>query len=339
MDPILKVTRNLNEQEVYKIMANIGVKIENDDKQLQGKHLIKRIMQRWINASDAILEMIVSKLPSPIVAQKYRAPYLYEGPKDDKFCQSIMACNPEGPLMVYISKMIPTSDKGRFYAFGRVFSGTVKSGQKCTVLGPNYIYGTKNDIYHKAIQRTVLMMGRIVEQVPEIPCGNTVGLIGLDDCLVKTGTITDSDEAYTIRAMKYSVSPVVRVAVKPKNPAELPKLVEGLKRLAKSDPLVLCYTEESGEHIVAGCGELHIEICLKDLIEDYARIEVIKSDPVVSYKETVTAKSSQTCLSKSANHHNRLYVTAEPISDGLVLDIENNTIGPKMEPKEKNRLL
>ena len=162
--------------------------------------------------------------------------------------------------MVYVSKMIPTSDKGRFYAFGRVFSGTVKYGQKCVVLGTNYVHGSKNDMFHKAVQRIVLMMGRIVEQVPEIPCGNTVGLVGLDDCLVKTGTITDSDEAYTIRAMKYSVSPVIRVAVKPKNPAELPKLVEGLKRLSKSDPLVLCYTEESGEHIVAGCGELHIEI-------------------------------------------------------------------------------
>ena len=342
MEPILKVTRGLQDQkyeEIFKVMANIGVKLDTDDKALQGKHLMKRVMQKWINASDSILEMIVSKLPSPKKAQQYRAPYLYEGPKDDIFCKSIMACNPEGPLMVYISKMIPTSDKGRFYAFGRVFSGTVKSGQKCVVLGPNFVHGSKNDIYHKAVQRTVLMMGRIVEQVPEIPCGNTVGLVGLDDCIVKTATIADSDDAYTIRAMKYSVSPVVRVAVKPKNPAELPKLVEGLKRLSKSDPLVLCYTEESGEHIVAGCGELHIEICLKDLAEDYAKIEIIKSDPVVSYKETISEKSSQVCLSKSANKHNRIYMTAEPIGEPLTLSIESGEINPKMESKEKNRIL
>lgn len=92
--------------------------------------------------------------------------------------------------------------------------------------------------------------------------------------------------------MKYSVSPVVRVAVEPKNASDLPKLVEGLKKLSKSDPLVVCYTEESGEHIIAGCGELHIEICLKDLVEEYAKCEIKKSDPVVSYKETVLGESS-----------------------------------------------
>ena len=342
LDPILKVCHYLHDQkkeEVFKIMQNVGVKLETDDKNLEGKHLMRRVMQKWINACDSILEMIVSKLPSPKKAQVYRAGYLYEGPKDDEICKSIMACNPEGPLMVYVSKMIPTTDKGRFYAFGRVFSGTVKSGMKCIVLGPNYVKGSKNDMFHKAVQRTVLMMGRIVEQVPEIPCGNTVGLVGLDDCLVKTGTITDNENACTIRAMKYSVSPVVRVAVKPKNPAELPKLVEGLKRLAKSDPLVQCIIEESGEHVVAGCGELHVEICLKDLAEDYARIEIIKSDPVVSYKETVSEKSSQVCLSKSANKHNRLYVTAEPIGEDLTLEIEAQTLGPKTETKEKNRIL
>jgi len=92
--------------------------------------------------------------------------------------------------------------------------------------------------------------------------------------------------------MKYSVSPVVRVAVEPKHASDLPKLVEGLKKLSKSDPLVLCYTEESGEHIIAGCGELHVEICLNDLVNEYAKIEIKKSDPVVTYKETVSALSS-----------------------------------------------
>jgi len=91
--------------------------------------------------------------------------------------------------------------------------------------------------------------------------------------------------------MKYSVSPVVRVAVDVKNAADLPKLVDGMKKLSKSDPLVLCITEESGQHIIAGCGELHIEICLKDLEEDFAGCPIIKSDPIVTYKETVTEES------------------------------------------------
>jgi len=92
--------------------------------------------------------------------------------------------------------------------------------------------------------------------------------------------------------MKYSVSPVVRVAVKPKNAADLPKLVDGIKKLSKSDPLVVCSTEETGEHIIAGCGELHIEICLHDLVTEYANIEIIKSDPIVTYKDTVSKESS-----------------------------------------------
>lgn len=116
------------------------------------------------------------------------------------------------------------------------------------------------------------MMGRYVEPIEDVPCGNIVGLVGVDQFLVKTGTITTFEHAHNMRVMKFSVSPVVRVAVEAKNPADLPKLVEGLKRLSKSDPMVQCIIEESGEHIVAGAGELHLEICLKDLEEDHACI-------------------------------------------------------------------
>lgn len=92
--------------------------------------------------------------------------------------------------------------------------------------------------------------------------------------------------------MKYSVAPVVRVAVQPKNASDLPKFIEGLRNLAKSDPLVQCSTEENGQHIVAGCGELHIEICMKALEKEFAQVPIIQSEPVVTYKETVSALSS-----------------------------------------------
>jgi len=188
--------------------------------------------------------------------------------------------------------MIPTNDKGRFYAFGRVFAGTVSTGQKVRILGPNYKPGSKNDLNVKNIQRTVLMMGGKVEAISDIPCGNTVGLVGVDQFLVKQGTITDNEDAHCIKVMKYSVSPVVRVAVEVKSAGDLPKLVEGLRKLSKSDPLVVTETTESGEHIIAGCGELHVEICLKDLEEEYAKCPIKKGEPVVSYKETVTDESS-----------------------------------------------
>ena len=188
--------------------------------------------------------------------------------------------------------MVPTNDGGRFYAFGRVFAGTVSTGQKVRIMGPNYTPGSKNDLNVKTVQRTVLMMAGKVEAVPDVPCGNTVGLVGVDAYLVKQGTISDHEDAHCIRVMKDSVSPVVRVAVEVTNAADLPKLVEGLRKLAKSDPLVVCTTEESGEHIIAGCGELHIEICLKDLEEEYAKCPLKKGNPVVSYRETVTAESN-----------------------------------------------
>lgn len=129
--------------------------------------------------------------------------------------------------MMYVSKMVPTSDKGRFYAFGRVFSGKVATGMKARIMGPNYVPGKKEDLYEKAIQRTILMMGRYVEAIEDVPCGNICGLVGVDQFLVKTGTITTFKDAHNLKVMKFSVSPVVRVAVEPKNPADLPKLVEG----------------------------------------------------------------------------------------------------------------
>lgn len=97
----------------------------------------------------------------------------------------------------------------------------------------------------------------------------------------------------------------------------------GLKRLAKSDPMVQCIIEESGEHIIAGAGELHLEICLKDLEEDHACIPIKKSDPVVSYRETISEQSNQMCLSKSPNKHNRLFMMACPMPDGLAEDIDS----------------
>merc|ERR1719461_1672268 len=141
---------------------------------------MKCVMRNWLPAGEAMFQMIVIHLPSPVTAQKYRAEMLYEGPPDDEACTAIKACDPNGPLMMYVSKMVPTSDKGRFYAFGRVFAGKVATGQKCRIMGPNYVPGKKEDLYVKSI------------------------------------------------------------------------------------------IEESGEHIIAGAGELHLEICLKDLEEDHA---------------------------------------------------------------------
>merc|ERR1712003_78401 len=350
LDPIYMVfdaIMNFKKEQVEKLMGKLTTAdgrlvkdiLKHEEKEMEGKPLMKCVMRNWLPAGEAMFQMIVIHLPSPVTAQKYRAEMLYEGPPDDEACTAIKNCDPNGPLMMYVSKMVPTSDKGRFYAFGRVFSGKIATGQKCRIMGPNFIPGKKEDLYEKSIQRTILMMGGRVEAIEDVPAGNICGLVGVDQFLVKTGTLTTFKDAHNMKVMKFSVSPVVRVAVEPKNPQDLPKLVEGLKRLAKSDPMVQCIIEESGEHIIAGAGELHLEICLKDLEEDHAQIPLKKSDPVVSYRETVSEESSIMCLSKSPNKHNRLFMKAVPMPDGLSEDIENGEVNPRDDFKTRGRYL
>lgn len=325
--------------EIPILLEKLNIKLSSEDKEKEGKQLLKIIMRNFLPAADALMEMMILHLPSPVTAQKYRAETLYEGPNDDEACIGIRDCDPKGPLMLYVSKMVPTSDRGRFYAFGRVFSGTVKSGLKVRIQGPNYTPGKKEDLFIKSIQRTVLMMGGKVDPIDDVPAGNILGLVGIDQFLLKSGTLTTSETAHNLKVMKFSVSPVVQRSVEVKNAQDLPKLVEGLKRLSKSDPCVLTSISESGEHIVAGAGELHLEICLKDLEDDHAGVPLRISDPVVSYRETVSAKSRMTALSKSPNKHNRLYVEAEPLSEELCKDIESGRINPRDDFKARARIM
>ncbi|KAG0286878.1 Elongation factor 2, partial [Dissophora globulifera] len=342
LDPVFKLfdtTMNKKKEDVFALLEKLDITLKSEEKDFEGKLLLKTIMKKFLPAGEALMEMLVIHLPSPITAQKYRVENLYEGPMDDECAKGIAACDPNGPLMLYVSKMVPTSDKGRFYAFGRVFSGTVRAGLKVRIQGPNYAPGSKSDLFVKSVQRIVLMMGRYVEPIEDCPAGNIVGLVGVDQFLLKSGTITTSETAHNLRVMKFSVSPVVRVAVECKNAADLPKLVEGLKRLSKSDPCVLCYTSETGEHIVAGSGELHLEICLKDLEEDHAQIPIRKSDPVVQYKETIQAESTIIALAKSPNKHNRLFIKAQPLGEDVSNAIESGKIGARDELKARARVL
>ena len=195
-------------KDVYEpMLPKLGIAIPKENKDDVGKPLLKILMQEWLPAAHALLHMICNHLPSPAVAQAYRIENLYSGPMDDEVAKAIRSCDPNGPLCMYVSKMVPTSEKGRFYAFGRVFAGTIGSGQTVRIQGPDYVPGKKTDLYVKKIQRVILMMGRYVEQLQDCPCGNIVGLVGVDSYLLKSGTITTHEEAHNIVTMKYSVSP------------------------------------------------------------------------------------------------------------------------------------
>lgn len=347
LDPIYQIfdaVMTEKKDKTEKMLKALNIVLTAEERDQVPKRLLKTIMMKFLPAAETLLQMIVMHLPSPQKAQTYRAEMLYSGEPtmEDKYFAGIKNCDQNAPLMLYISKMVPTADKGRFFAFGRIFSGKVRSGQKVRIMGNNYSYGKKQDLYEdKPVQRCVLMMGRYQEAVEDMPCGNVCGLVGVDKYIVKSATISDDGETpYPLRDMKYSVSPVVRVAVQAKNAADLPKLVEGLKRLSKSDPLVICTIEESGEHIVAGAGELHLEICLKDLQDDFMNgAPLVISEPVVSFRETVTAESNQQCLSKSANKHNRLFCKGAPLTEELVIDIEDGKAAADTDPKNRARFL
>jgi elongation factor 2 len=343
MEPMITLTTAVMNQKadtVASMIEKLNITLPKEAEDQVGKPLLKTLMRVWLPAADALLEMIVNHLPSPAVAQAYRCENLYSGPQDDDAALGIKSCDANAPLMMYVSKMVPTSEKGRFYAFGRVFSGIIKTGQTVRIQGPDYIPGKKTDLFVKKIQRTVLMMGRYVEQLSDCPCGNIIGLVGVDGYILKSGTISTYDQAHNFVSMKYSVSPVVRVSVDVKNASDLPKLMDGLKRLAKSDPLVQTFTAPTGEHIVAGAGELHLEVCIKDLRDDFMKgAPLVINDPVVSFCETVTEETGMTCVSKSPNKHNRIYMEAEPLSDEVVKAIVNGDISAEMEAKKRARIL
>lgn len=140
MEPIVKlitaIMANEAEEVIEKMLEKIGVKLSEEDKKLKDKKLMKAIMRKWLSAADCLIEVMVNHLPSPIEAQKYRASYLYEG-DEPEVLEAIKNCDPKGPLMIYVSKMIGVED-GRFAAFGRVFSGTISTGEKVKIIGPNY---------------------------------------------------------------------------------------------------------------------------------------------------------------------------------------------------------
>lgn len=335
-DPLVKLKQMVDAKDyakVWKFADNIGIKLSTADKELTEKKLVNCILSKWYPASDALLEMIVEKLPSPDVAQAYRTETLYSGPKDDFIAEAMRKCDPNGPLMVYISKMVPDKDKNKFYAFGRVFSGTIRGGQTVHFYGMDYEYGKEHD-FHKNIRpaNVYVMMANKMDALPDCPAGNTLCLSGVDQYILKNGTISDQIGIHPFHAMKFSVSPVVRVAVAVKNPADLPKFDKALKKISKADPLCkVSMDPKTGEMIIAGAGELHIDVILNDLRDEYCKgLPFTISEPVVPFRETVQSKS-EICLAKSPNNHNRLWMTAEPLSEELVRDIESKELNMKQD--------
>ena len=338
---MLNACSELSMNEVHSLLSKIDIKMSSDKLDatvLDSKTITSNVMKRWLPAGDAMLHLIILFLPSPVQAQIYRIQHLYEGPQDDQVACSMKSCDPNGDVMIYISKKIPSQDGARFLCFGRIFSGTIISGTNVRILGPDYQPGSTTDLQIKNVTSIGVMVGDRCISVNHVPAGNVVALTGIDKCLVKTATITTNSDAHNFRVMKFSVSPVVRVAVDVQDPVDHNKLVDGLKKLVQADSLVQVLNE-NGQQVIAAAGELHLEICLADLEKVHARCPLRVATPIVTYRETITAQSRHVAFTKTTNKHNKFFMRASPLEAGLAEAIESGRVSSKQDPKERSKIL
>jgi elongation factor 2 len=275
---------------------------------------------------NAILDMVVKNIPNPIEAQRYRVPRIWRGDLNSEIGQAMLNCDDNGPTVMCIT-MVQMDPHAGLVATGRLFSGTVKEGDHV------YLVGARKD-YH--IQQVSMYMGAFREIVDKITAGNIAALLGLD--LARAGeTLVDiayRDFMVPFERIKYVSEPVITIAVEPKNPKDLPRLVDAMNRLSIEDPnLVATINKETGEYLLSGMGELHLEIAVKFLQDYSGGLEVITSKPIVVYRESISGKGI-IAMAKSPNKHNKFWVQVEPLEEKVMTLIEKGEITEDMGRKQ-----
>jgi len=276
--------------------------------------------------AEAILGMVVKHHPPPHVAQKYRVPKIWKGDLDSDIGKAILNCDDNGPAVMMVVNMQLDPAAGPV-AIGRLFSGTLKDGQTVNLID------TKRE---GRIQSVNFFMGNQREMVGELSAGNIPALLGLGDA--RAGQTLSSVKGIDVfEGIKYVSEPVVQMAIEPKHPKDLPKLVEVLKRLIIEDPnLVIKINEESGETIIAGMGVLHLDIATS-LIHDTG-LEIITSEPLINYRETVTT-SSEPIMAKSPNRHNKIFMKVEPLEPEIAEKCRTGELSEMKDKKEMTKIL
>ncbi|UCH56991.1 MAG: elongation factor EF-2, partial [Candidatus Bathyarchaeota archaeon] len=268
-------------------------------------------LQELLPLSDAILDMVVRKLPNPVEAQPFRLERIWQGELEGEMGQAMVRLDDDGPLVVCITNVIIDPQAG-VVSTGRIFSGTIGKGQDVYLLIANRQY---------KIQQVSIYMGQYREIVDEIPSGNLVALLGLEqgragETLVSFG---HHEGAVGFESIKYISDPVLTVAVEPKRPTDLPRLIDAMQKLSIQDPnLVATINQETGEYLLSGMGELHLEIAIKDLKREH-RLDVMATEPTVVYRETIQNKVGP-FMGKSPNKHNRIWFDVEPL-DPVIIDL------------------
>ncbi|MEN6610711.1 MAG: elongation factor EF-2 [Methanoregulaceae archaeon] len=287
------------------------------------KHLAKKSP-----LSEVVLDMVVRTLPNPVDAQKRRVNVIWHGDKETKEGKAMLGCDPNGPATMMVTDISFDPHAGEV-ATGRLFSGTLKRGDTLYVMG-----SAKRE---NRLQQVGIFMGPKRVEVEEIVAGNIAAVTGLKDAIVGS-TVTSLMDMTPFESLKHYSEPVMTVAVEAKNMKDLPKLVEVLRQVAKEDPtLSVSINEETGEHLIAGMGELHLEIVTGRIKRDKG-VEIVTSEPIVVYRETAT-DAVQNVEGKSPNRHNRFYFDLEPLPDNIVAMIKNGEVSMNQSALERRDVL
>ncbi len=264
----------------------------------------------------AILEMAVKHTPNPLEAQKYRVEKIWKGNTGSAVGQALASCDDNGPAVVCITNVQVDPNSG-LIATGRLFSGTIKNGNRV------YLVNAQTE---SVVQQVSIYMGAFREPVNQVAAGNVVALSGLE--LAKAGeTIVDAEhceDMVPFEPIRYVSEPVVTVAIEPKNPKDLPRLLAAMDKLATEDPnLAISINRETGEYLLSGMGELHLEVAVK-LLKDYlSGIEITTPPPRVVYRETAT-REGIIATAKSPSKMNKFAAQVAPIEEDLVKQIKQD---------------
>ncbi len=274
--------------------------------------------------SEAIFEMILNHLPNPLKAQKYRMPVIWKGEIGSAPGKAMIGCDENGPLSMMVTDVSVDEHAGDI-ATGRIYSGKVSKGSRLKLIGSQ-----KDAI----LQKVGLFMGPDFTEVTEIKAGNIAALVGLKE--VFAGETISSEEINPFENFMTEVEPVITVSIEAKNTKDLPKLIEVIRQITKEDPnLRATINQDTGEHLLSGMGELHLEIN-QYRIEKGHGVAITVSPPIVVYRETVM-KNSPTIEAKSPNKHNKLKMSCLKIPPELLDKLLKSHFNGKVKPKDRDK--
>ncbi|HLA47356.1 MAG TPA: elongation factor EF-2 [Thermoplasmata archaeon] len=273
-----------------------------------------------------VLNMVIRHLPSPSEAQRIRIPIIWKGDPESEVGNGMLDVREDGPVMFMATKIIIDPHAGEVAA-GRLFCGRIRRGQELWVSGmPN----------PQRVQMVAMIVGPDRIPVEEIDAGNVVAVVGLKDAIAGSTVSSMKDIAPFERIVHYS-EPVVTVAIEAKSTADLPKLVDVLRTIAKADPSIeVEINQETGEHLMSGMGELHLEITQYRIVIEH-KVPITASEPIVVYRECVAGKGGP-FEGKSPNKHNRFYMEVEPLQEKIVQAIHDGAIPSGQRIKDSKAL-